>query len=72
MISNAYYWLGPLDVILEPLANLISAATIYYFRRRLFIACLLGALLVGIVVDGYLWIYFPPPDFPISPPSGDR
>lgn len=68
LISNAYYWLGPADVVLGTLANLVSAATIYYLRRSLFTACLLGAILVGVIVGGYLWIYFPPPDFPVSLP----
>ena len=68
LISNAYYWLGPVDVILGPVANFVSAATIYYLRRRLFTACILGAFLIGLIVGGYLWIFFPPPDFPITLP----
>ena len=62
LIGNAYYWLGPLDVVLGPVANLLSASLILILRRRLFIACFAGSIAVGVIVGSYLWVYFPPPE----------
>jgi len=68
-LGNAYYWLGPHDVILGPIANLIAATLIFLLRRRQFLACVAGALPIGIIVGGYLWLFFPPPEiFGISMP----
>jgi len=62
-VGNAYYWLGPYDVILGPVANLIAAMLILRLRKRRLPACFMGALPIGLIVGGgYLWIYFPPPD----------
>lgn len=61
LIGNAYYLIGMQDVLLGPLANLVSAYLIFLLRRRLFFACVVGALPIGIVVGGYLWLFFPPP-----------
>jgi uncharacterized membrane protein len=68
-LGNAYFWLGPQDVILGPIANLIAATLIFQLRNRLLLACIIGALPIGIIVGGYLWIFFPPPDiFGLSMP----
>lgn len=61
LVGNAYYMLGVLDVLLGPIANLLAAFIIYYFRRRLLSGCVLASLIIGLVVGGYLWLYFPPP-----------
>jgi len=62
-VGNAYYWLGPYDVILGPIANLIAAYIVLRLRKKRLLACFMGALPIGIIVGGgYLWIYFPPPD----------
>jgi len=62
-IGNAYYWLGPYDVILGPVANLVAAGVILWLRKKRLLACFIGALPIGVIVGGgYLWIYFPPPD----------
>jgi uncharacterized membrane protein len=61
-LTNAYYFLGPVDVVFGPLANLIAASIILLLRRRQLLACIAGALPIGIIVGGYLWIFFPPPD----------
>jgi uncharacterized membrane protein len=61
LIGNAYFFLGAIDVVLGALANLLAAAIIYRFKERLLPACLAGSLIIGLIVGGYLWIYFPPP-----------
>ena len=60
-LGNAYFWLGPQDVVLGTIANLIAATIIFMLRKRQFLACVLGSLPIGIIVGGYLWIFFPPP-----------
>lgn len=68
-LGNAYIWLGPHDVVLGPIANLIAATLIFLLRRRQFLACVVGALPIGIIVGSYLWLFFPPPDiFGLSMP----
>jgi len=61
-LGNAYYWLGPQDVILGPIANLIAATLILLLRKRQLLACVVGSLPIGIIVGGYLWLFFAPPD----------
>ncbi len=69
-VGNAYYWLGPMDVFLGPAANFIAATTLLLLRKRQLLACVTGALPIGIIVGGYLWLFFPPPDiFGLSLPS---
>ncbi len=62
MLTNAYYFIGVQDVVLGPIANLIAASLIFLLRKRPFFACVVGALPVGVIVGGYLWLFFPPPD----------
>ena len=61
-LGNAYYWLGPQDVVFGTIANLIAATIIFVLRNRQFLACVLGSLPIGIIVGGYLWMFFPPPE----------
>ncbi|KPV63764.1 MAG: QueT transporter [Candidatus Bathyarchaeota archaeon BA2] len=61
-LTNAYYFLGPVDVVFGSVANLVAASIILLLRRRRLLACIVGALPIGIIVGGYLWIFFPPPD----------
>jgi biotin transporter BioY len=62
-LGNAYYWLGPYDVVFGPVANLIAASVILLLRKRRLLACVVGALPIGVIVGGgYLWLFFPPPD----------
>jgi len=70
-LGNAYYWLGPSDLIFGPIANLIAASVILLLRKHRLLACVLGALPIGIIVGGgYLWLFFPPPDiFGLSLPE---
>jgi uncharacterized membrane protein len=69
-IGNAYFWLGPHDVVLGPIANFVAASIIIGLRRKRLLACFVGALPIGVIVGGgYLWIYFPPPDVGLALPA---
>jgi uncharacterized membrane protein len=63
-VGNSYVWLGPQDVVFGTIANLIAATIIFALRKRQFLACVLGSLPIGIIVGGYLWLFFgfQPPD----------
>jgi hypothetical protein len=63
MLTNAYYFIGAPDVVLGPIANLIAASLVLLLRKRRLLACVVGALPVGLIVGGYLWLFFPPPEF---------
>ena len=62
LVGNAYFWLGPIDVFVGPIANFIAAAAILLLRKHRLLACIVGALPIGIIVGGYLWLFFPPPE----------
>jgi uncharacterized membrane protein len=68
-LTNAYYFVGAPDVILGPIANLIAACVVLFLRRRRLLACIIGALPIGLIVGGYLWLFFPPPEFLGSLPA---
>ena len=57
-IGNAYFWLGPQDVILGTIANLIAATIIFMLRKRQLLACVTGSLPIGVIVGSYLWLFF--------------
>ena len=61
-LSNAYVWLGAYDVFLGPIANFIAAVVVLLLRKHQLLACVVGALPIGAIVGGYLWLFFPPPD----------
>jgi uncharacterized membrane protein len=61
-LTNAYYFIGAPDVILGPMANLIAACLVLFLRKRRLLACIVGALPIGFIVGGYLWLFFPPPE----------
>ncbi len=63
LIGNAYFmaYTGLIDVVFGAVANLAAAYIVYRYRERLIPACLAGSLAIGVIVGGYLWIYFPPP-----------
>jgi len=58
-LTNSYYFLGAPDVILGPIANVIAASLILYLRKRRLLACVVGALPIGVIVGSYLWFFFP-------------
>jgi uncharacterized membrane protein len=57
-VGNAYFALGAIDIIAGPIANLIAATIILMLRRQRLLACIAGALPIGIIVGGYLWLAF--------------
>jgi uncharacterized membrane protein len=59
LVTNAYYFLGTQDVIFGPIANLIAATLVLLLRKHRFLACVAGALPIGLVVGAYLSIFFP-------------
>ena len=56
--SNAYYWLDPADVIVGPVVNLAAALFILLLRRQRVVACVSGALTVGIPIGLYLYYLY--------------
>jgi uncharacterized membrane protein len=61
-LTNAYYFLGAQDVVFGPVANLVAACVVLLLRRRWFLACVAGAVPVGVIVGAELSIFFPPPE----------
>jgi uncharacterized membrane protein len=57
-LTNSYYFLGAPDVILGPIANLIAASLVLFLRKRRLIACIAGALPIGLIVGGEIWFFF--------------
>jgi len=62
VVGNFYFFLGPLDVVFGALANLLAGLLIWRLRRRLLAGCVGAAVVIGVIVGGYLWTFFPPPD----------
>ena len=60
-VGNAYWFLSPIDVVLGALANLAASYVVYRYRERLVAASAAASLIIGVVVGGYLWLFFPPP-----------
>jgi uncharacterized membrane protein len=58
----AFGSLNPFDVVLGPIANFVATLTIFAFRKRKIIGCVLASLIIGAIVGGYLWTFAPPPD----------
>jgi len=56
--SNAYYWLDPADVIIGPIVNFVAAFLIFLLRKHRIIACVSGALTVGIPIGLYLYYLY--------------
>ncbi|MFA5365160.1 MAG: QueT transporter family protein [Candidatus Bathyarchaeia archaeon] len=57
-LGNAYFWLRPQDVIFGTAANLVAAIIVFLLRKRQLLACTVGALPIGVIVGGYLWLFF--------------
>jgi uncharacterized membrane protein len=52
----------PMDVIFGSAANFLATLAIFVLRKRKLVGCLLGSIVVGLIVGGYLWLIIPPPD----------
>jgi len=57
----AFGSLNPIDVVFGSTANLIATFAIFALRRRRLLACIAGALIIGLIVGGYLWLFLEPP-----------
>jgi uncharacterized membrane protein len=62
VVGNVYYFLGPIDVVFGALANLAAGLLIWKLKRRLMVGCVTASFVIGVIVGGYLWMFFPPPD----------
>lgn len=56
--SNAYYMLDPADVIVGPIVNFIAAFFILLLRKERLVACISGALTVGVPIGVYLYYLY--------------
>jgi len=59
-------FLNPTDIILGSIANLIAAYTIFRLRDHRLIGCILGSIIIGVIVGGYLWLFVPAPDIGLA------
>jgi uncharacterized membrane protein len=62
VLTNVFSSLGAPDVILGPIANLVAAGIVLFLRKHQLVACVVGALPIGVIVGSYLWLFFPPPE----------
>ncbi|MEM2915351.1 MAG: QueT transporter family protein, partial [Candidatus Bathyarchaeia archaeon] len=51
-----------IDVVLGSTANFVASLAIFTLRRKRFLSCIVGSILIGVIVGGYLWLFFSPPD----------
>lgn len=61
LVANTYWFMSPIDVVLGALANLVAGYIMYKYKDNLIPASLVSSVIVGLVVGGYLWLFFPPP-----------
>ena len=62
----AFGFLNPTDIILGSIANLIAAYTIFRLRDHRLIGCILGSIIIGVIVGGYLWLFVPAPEIGLA------
>jgi len=60
-VANAYWFMSPIDVVFGALANLVAGYIIYRYKDNLVLASVIASVVIGIMVGGYLWMFFPPP-----------
>jgi len=60
-VANAYWFMSPIDVVFGALANLMAGYIIYRYKDNLVPASAIASVVIGIMVGGYLWMFFPPP-----------
>lgn len=62
----AFGFLNPIDIILGSIANLIAAYTIFRLKDHRLIGCILGSIIIGVIVGGYLWLFIPAPEIGLA------
>jgi len=60
-VANAYWFMSPIDVVFGALANLVAGYIVYRYKDNLVPASAIASVVIGIMVGGYLWMFFPPP-----------
>ena len=61
LVANTYWFLSPIDIVFGAAANLVAGYLIYRYKDRVIMASLAASAVIGVVVGGYLWLFFPPP-----------
>jgi uncharacterized membrane protein len=57
---NVFGSIGPIDIIFGSIANLIAASFVMLLRKHKILACIVGAIPIGVIVGGgYLWMFYP-------------
>ena len=62
----AFGYLNPTDIILGSIANLIAAYMIFRLKDHRLIGCILGSIIIGVIVGGYLWLFVPAPEIGLA------
>jgi uncharacterized membrane protein len=59
-VVNVFGSIGPIDIIFGSIANLIAASLVMLLRKHKLLACVVGAIPIGVIVGGgYLWMFYP-------------
>jgi uncharacterized membrane protein len=69
-VVNVFGSIGPIDIIFGSLANFVAAGLIILLRKHRLLACIVGAIPIGVIVGGgYLWMFYPyqPVEFAFLP-----
>ena len=61
LVANTYWFMSPIDVVFGSLANLVASYIIYKYKDNLVPASAVASVVIGVIVGGYLWMFFPPP-----------
>jgi len=51
-VVNVFGSIGPIDIIFGSLANLIAASLVMLLRKHKLLACIVGAMPIGVIVGG--------------------
>ena len=60
------FGLNPTDIILGSIANLIAAYVIFRLKDHRLLGCILGSIIIGVIVGGYLWLFVPAPEMGLA------
>ena len=61
LVANTYWFMSPIDIVLGALANLVAGYIIHRYKENLVPASAIASVVIGVIVGGYLWMFFPPP-----------